>query len=119
MLLRLADQDCLAFAALMANPDIELRIACFHGQQAVEKYIKAVLASRAIPFPASHDLLKLAALLPSPVSVLPVSLERLKRLNPFAVVFRYDDRPIATLSREEAENLVDVTRVWAHQVVSP
>lgn len=40
MLLRLANQDELAFATLIDNLDIELRIVCFHGQQAVEKYIK-------------------------------------------------------------------------------
>jgi hypothetical protein len=41
MLLRIARQDALAFVTLIANPDIEARIACFHGQQAVEKCRRA------------------------------------------------------------------------------
>ncbi len=29
---------------------------CFHAQQCVEKYLKAVLVSEAIDFPKTHDL---------------------------------------------------------------
>ena len=37
--------------------------ACFHCQQAVEKYLKARLLETGIPFPRTHDLSALLALL--------------------------------------------------------
>src|SRR5213595_3317087 len=37
--------------------------ACFHCQQAVEKYLKARLIESGIPFPRTHDLSALLALL--------------------------------------------------------
>jgi HEPN domain-containing protein len=37
---------------------------CFHGQQCVEKYLKALLVLRAVDFPRTHDLEKLVSLLP-------------------------------------------------------
>lgn len=51
MLYRLAEQDRLAFLTLCANLDVELRIAGFHGQQAAEKFLKAVLVARGAAFP--------------------------------------------------------------------
>lgn len=42
-----------------------------------------------------------------------VSSDQLQKLNPYAVTFRYDDREIELLSREEAENMVDTIRLWA------
>lgn len=113
MLRRLAEQDSLAFATLIANPAIELRIACFHGQQAVEKYFKAVLVARGISFAPTHNLLKLGELLVACGASLPVTADFLKRLNPYAVVFRYDDRDIHTLSREEASAVVAAVSAWA------
>jgi HEPN domain-containing protein len=38
---------------------------CFHAQQCIEKYLKALLASLSIDFPKIHDLAELVALLPA------------------------------------------------------
>lgn len=43
VLYRLAAQDRLAFERLAVDPDISLRICCFHAQQAAEKILKAVV----------------------------------------------------------------------------
>jgi len=43
----------------------------------------------------------------------PVSSDELQKLNPYAVTFRYDDRDIELLSRDDAENMVDTIRRWA------
>ena len=40
---------------------------CFHAQQSVEKYLKALLISKNIPFPKSHDLTELLSLLPGKI----------------------------------------------------
>jgi HEPN domain-containing protein len=37
---------------------------CFHCQQAVEKYLKALLITRGIRFPKTHDIERLVRLLP-------------------------------------------------------
>ena len=88
MLLRLADQDRLAFLTLCANPDIEMRVVGFHAQQAVEKFLKAVLVARGKVFAPTHDLTKLAQALDTTGAALPVATDALKRLNPYAVAFR-------------------------------
>jgi HEPN domain-containing protein len=113
MMGRLARQDVIAFTTLIANSDVELRIACFHGQQAVEKFIKAVLVKHGSTFIPTHDLIKLADLLLSANIPLPLSLDELKRLNPYAVVFRYDDRDIDLLTRENAVSIVNTVASWA------
>jgi HEPN domain-containing protein len=45
----------LARLAVM-DASIRLEQVCFHAQQAVEKAIKAVLLSRGIEFPLTHDI---------------------------------------------------------------
>ena len=113
VLYRLAAQDRLAFERLAADPDISVRICCFHSQQAVEKALKAVAVLHGIVFPPTHDLVKLAALL-APVSLdPPVPVEMLRRLNPYAVAFRYDDREIHGISREDAKQTLDALFGWA------
>ena len=81
---------------------------CFHAQQCVEKYLKALLTLHAVPFPRSHDLPGIHALLPDQV-VLEVSLDELRDLNRFSVESRYpgDWDPI---TRQEAENAVASAR---------
>jgi hypothetical protein len=58
-------------------------------------------------------LIKLADLLLSANIPLPLGLDELKRLNPYAVVFRYDDRDIDLLARENAVSIVNTVASWA------
>jgi HEPN domain-containing protein len=37
---------------------------CFHAQQVVEKYLKALLVLKGIPFPKTHNIEDIIALLP-------------------------------------------------------
>lgn len=68
-----------------------LDTACFHAQQAAEKYIKAYLTAHEIDFPFIHNLEKLVELCtqrdPSFLSIKALSQE----LTPYAVELRYDD----------------------------
>jgi len=116
--LRLADRDIKAFDILKEAPEAHLSIVCFHAQQAVEKSLKAVLFSRHIEFERSHDLVNLARLLSSQDIVLPVTDDQLRRLNPFAVTFRYDDMDIELITREDAAGLAAAVRRWAEELVS-
>jgi HEPN domain-containing protein len=61
---------------------------CFHAQQCAEKYIKALLVFRATPFPKTHNIRVLRALLPPKLRP---ALDKAAqdRLTGYATVFRY------------------------------
>ena len=46
----------LRLRAMLSEATVSNAIVCFHAQQAVEKALKAVLASRDVVFPFTHDL---------------------------------------------------------------
>jgi HEPN domain-containing protein len=88
---RKAEHDLEAARRIMAvEAGCPYDAACFHCQQAVEKYVKALLTLAGIQAPRTHDLVKLAALLPSGRS-LSVPLADMAGMNPYAVDVRYAD----------------------------
>ncbi len=116
--LRLADRDIKAFEVLKKEPEVHLSIVYFHAQQAVEKSLKAVLFAQQIEFARTHDLVKLARLLGGRGILLPVGEDQLRRLNPFAVTFRYDDMEITPVAQEGMASLIAEIRRWAEEEVS-
>lgn len=62
---------------------------CFHSQQCVEKYMKALLQKHDIPFGKSHDLSVLLDLLLPCYPLWETYREGLNYLSSFAVNFRY------------------------------
>jgi HEPN domain-containing protein len=63
----------------------------FHCQQAVEKYLKALLATHNVTYPKIHDVTVLAELAEGFCPALQVLSFGLAEFNPFAVTIRYDD----------------------------
>ena len=63
--------------------------ACFHAQQCAEKYMKALLISRAADFPKTHDLLMLSNLCSSVGLLLEINPKYLNTLADYAVRTRY------------------------------
>jgi HEPN domain-containing protein len=61
---------------------------CFHAQQAVEKYLKSLLAAHEIPFPKTHNLRVLAEHLPSHAR-LNLSEDEQDELTDYATGARY------------------------------
>ena len=116
--LRLADRDIYAFNVLSDDDDAHLSIICFHAQQAVEKSLKAVLFALQIEFKRTHNLSELAALLRENGSDPPIAEESLLRLNPYAVTFRYDDRDLELVTRDDAASWMKVMRAWAEAQIS-
>lgn len=90
-----AAEVCLRISRRMKD---QADIACFHAQQCVEKYLKAVLASLGHATPRIHDLERLADLVERAVSAA-LSRRDLERINSYAVEIRY---PGATATRGEA-----------------
>ncbi|MGC2459254.1 MAG: HEPN domain-containing protein [Gallionellaceae bacterium] len=115
--LRVADRDIVAFTALKNSPEVSLASTCFFAQQAIEKCLKAVLFERGIAFAPVHDLARLALTLQEHAIAVPCSVDELRKLNPFAVTFRYDDTDIPLISGTEVEKMVDTMRRWAGEVV--
>ena len=66
----------------------------FHCQQAVEKYLKAYLFNLEIEFCKSHDLVYLAELVNSKVSIEDEVINKLVILENYSVEIRYPDTEI-------------------------
>lgn len=91
-----------------------LDTVCFHAQQCVEKYLKALLCLYAIDFYRTHDLGALLALLP--VHLRPeLNAEEQARLGDYAVAVRYPG-DYEAISLAEAERAVQVARRVRNQV---
>lgn len=82
---------------------------CFHAQQCLEKYFKAILSEKEIVFPRTHDL---AALLKLSLSIAPgleSHVAELSELTAFAVAYRYPGEE--STEREALEAVATMKRV--------
>ncbi len=61
---------------------------CFHAQQCVEKYLKALLVLDGIDFPKTHDIERLTALTPARAGI-SLTAEEQGRLTDYATTTRY------------------------------
>src|ERR1044072_812215 len=84
-----ADNDLKNAAhVLKLGADCPTDTVCFHAQQCVEKYLKALLVYRATPFPRTHDVRVLRALLPAKRRPR-LDNKSQDRLTEYATVMRY------------------------------
>jgi HEPN domain-containing protein len=99
---------------LRVRQDCPTDIICFHVQQCVEKYVKAMLVLNAIEFPRTHQISVPLALVPAQVRPALTPQEQ-DRLTEYAVTTRYpgDYDPI---SHEEARQAVQIARRLRNQV---
>ena len=65
--------------------------ACFHAQQAAEKYLKGFLAFHNVPFPYTHNLGDLTELCAGIDIAFRTLTPTASELTPYAVRLRYDD----------------------------
>lgn len=94
-------------------------IVGFHAQQAVEKALKAVLASRGIKFRFIHDLDYLGELCEENDIELPLEFEGATRLTPFAAIGRYGSQEPARLDCEQALRWAASAVDWARGMIEP
>jgi HEPN domain-containing protein len=87
--MRKGDSD-LADARRTVQSDGPYDTACFHAQQAVEKYLKALLACHGQPVPRTHDLEELQGLCAALAPPADLSELDLTELSGYAVELRYD-----------------------------
>ncbi len=91
--LRKANVDYQSFLLLESSSEDLSEAAAFHAQQAVEKWLKALLTYNDVDTPYTHDLTKLLPMLTQFYTELGAQewLERASLLNGFAVEIRYID----------------------------
>lgn len=116
---RKGDSD-LSRAELVAGSAGPYDTACFHAQQAAEKYLKGFLAFAGLPFPLTHNLEELERRCASANPAPDLSSVDLTILTPYAVQLRYDagfwpDQATA----EEAITLAREVRAAVLAVIPP
>lgn len=80
-LLETAREEAAA-VRVIAGAEVPDRIVGFHAQQAVEMFLKAVLASRAVSYERTHDIERLAFLTSEGGLGLPADIDVLAQLTP-------------------------------------
>jgi HEPN domain-containing protein len=98
-LLALAREDLVSAEALDKEERVSDSPVGFHAQQAVEKALKAAIASRGQEFPFTHDLGLLLQLCQDAGLEVPADLAEADRLTPYAAAIRYglgDPAAVAT-----------------------
>jgi HEPN domain-containing protein len=113
LMLGLAREDEFAAKSLVPLDGVADSIVGFHCQQAVEKALKAALASREVKYPNTHDLAGLAELCRRSGLDVPESLRDIQHLAPYGVQMRYGSGRGGPLDREQALRWADVAVEWA------
>jgi len=119
VLLGLARDDQFAASALLPVAGVADSILGFHAQQAVEKSLKAALASRGIEFPFTHDLDGLLELCQASGLDVPAELDGVDRLAPYGVHMRYGTSHGAGLDRGQALAWAAAAVEWADALIAP
>ncbi len=86
-----AEHDLTTAAhTLTLGKDCPTDTVCFHAQQCVEKYIKALLVFQGTTFPKTHEIAVLRALLPPKLRP-SLDSKTQSRLTDYATALRYPD----------------------------
>ncbi|HET9163471.1 MAG TPA: HEPN domain-containing protein [Solirubrobacterales bacterium] len=91
LLARKATEDAVALREFEGNPNVADSILGFHAQQAIEKWLKAVLAHKGVDFEYTHDLRRLIELVEELGITFPFVTGEIVMYTEFAVPLRYED----------------------------
>ena len=107
-----AEADFISMMREMnATKELNYDLVCFLAQQSAEKYLKALLCENSVPFPKTHDLNELSALLPKRFEFPESFSPTISRLDRYAVEFRY---PGASATQELATEALEGARALRH-----
>lgn len=118
-LLALAREDLVSAEALHRAERVSDSPVGFHAQQAVEKALKAAIASRDLDFPFTHDLGVLMQLCEDAGLELPAALSDADRLNPYAATIRYGLGDPETVPAQDALRWASLAIEWADAEIRP
>jgi HEPN domain-containing protein len=114
VLARKAEGDAKAMRRLAPDPEIDDEAVGFHAQQAIEKWLKAVMALQGLEEARIHDLGRLLEILGEAGVDSPPGADWLDDLSIYAVPLRYADLLDAeALDRDAALALVSEIGEWA------
>jgi HEPN domain-containing protein len=108
-----AERDAVAVQRMAPDAELADAVVGLHAHQAAEKYLKAVLAHRAITYRRVHSITYLLGLLEEYEVPAPPRAPELETLTPWAPQGRYGREADAVLDRAAAVELVGVVRAWA------
>lgn len=103
-----AENDFKSATHLLTMEDCPTDTICFHAQQCVEKYLKALLVAQGTAFRKIHDLGELVALIPAHLRPSLDDTEQ-ARLTEYATVTRYPGN-YEPISLSEARQAVKTAR---------
>lgn len=117
ILARKAQEDATAVRECSPNSEIADSVVGFHAQQAIEKWLKSVIASQGATFEHTHDLSHLITLAEAQCGEVPFDKTQVIELTEYAVPLRYEDvLDEEPLDREAAVSLVDQVGEWASRL---
>src|SRR5512147_2132398 len=105
-----AEEDFVLARAALRRKQPLASGACFHAQQCAEKYIKALLISKGVDFPKTHDLLLLNNLCSTAGIFLEIDQKHLNTLSDYAVRTRYPGNAPTVKDAKEAVELAKLVR---------
>ena len=109
--IRSAEEDFdVAAALLRRRTKTAANSIGFHAQQCVEKYFKARLEEAGLNVPRTHDLVALLQLLLPVEPLWASSAPTLRRLNDYAVKFRYPGHVATRMEAQQALRVCRATR---------
>jgi len=113
-----ATDDAVAVREIEGNLEIADSILGFHAQQAIEKWLKAILAANRVDFEYTHDLRHLIGLVEFAGLSFPFDIPQVVMFTEFAVPLRYEDLLDAEpLDRPGAVTLVNEVGAWAQSML--
>jgi HEPN domain-containing protein len=104
-----ADQDLAAAEILLENGVRLQPVIAFHAQQAVEKYLKAILVRHQVYFPKTHDIGTVLGLVARCEPATAAALQDATLLTPFGVEIRYPGDMPEVVAGEETQ-AVEIAR---------
>lgn len=103
-----ADEDYKAALSLLPNETPY--VICFHSQQCIEKYLKALLIANGETPPQTNNLIRLNSMATKYHKSLEDIYDSLEELNPYSVPIRYPGINITQVDAEKAIDLMNDLR---------
>lgn len=115
---RAAERDWEIILVIVDAPTIAISGVCFHVQQCIEKYYKALLTAHGQSFERTHNLSALAKKLGGLAGTQPLDNMALSTINPCAVAMRYGDEEIEIVGRDWLMDKTAEFRTWARAALA-
>lgn len=112
-----AEEDFAMIRSALRHKTPLVYSACFHAQQCAEKYLKATLIARNVPFPKTHDLLMLSTLCDEADILIPIDAKDLNTLNDYSVQVRYPGEKLTVEDARDALNIAKRVRVFVRKLL--